>query len=70
LLKIEDCPLAFLKAMNLTTPMTALTQQSIEGAGMRDPIEPLDPTLTFAIIMSGPLVVGVMVWVAIKWFDS
>jgi hypothetical protein len=70
LLKTEDCPLVPEKAMNLTTPMTGLTQQSIESAGMGDPIEPLDPTLTFAIIMSGPLVVGVMVWVAMKWFDS
>ena len=49
--------------MKLTPPLTALTQQSL------DPIEPLDPILTVAIIMSGPLLLGVMVWVAIKWLD-
>ena len=49
--------------MKLTPALTALTQRSL------DPIEPLGPILTFAIIMSGPLLLGVMVWVAIQWLD-
>jgi hypothetical protein len=49
--------------MKLTPPLTALTQQGL------DPIDPLGPILTVAIIMSGPLLLGVMVWVAIKWLD-
>ena len=29
----------------------------------------LDALLTFALSMSGPLFLGVMVWVAIKWLE-
>jgi len=54
--------------MNLP-PWITLTQRSLEGTGMGDPIEPLNPMLTVAITMSGPLLLGVMVWVAINWLD-
>jgi len=55
--------------MKLTPPLTALTQRNLERTGMGDPIEPLDPMLTFVIIMSGPLLLGVMVWVAMQCLD-
>ena len=32
-------------------------------------MEPLDPALSFSISKSGPLLLGVMVWVAMKWID-
>ena len=50
-------------------PWITLTQRSLEGTGMGHPIEPLHPMFTFSIIMSGPLLLGVMVWVAMKWLD-
>ena len=51
-------------------PWITLTQRSLEGNGMGHPIQPLNPVFTFAIIMSVPLLLGVMVWVTMEWFDS
>ena len=53
-------PHADLDSTNTTEP---------RGTGMGDPIEPLDPLLSFAITMTGPLLLGAMVWVATKWLD-